>query len=75
MSIMHCKPDRLVAAITKNTFRTFSDETVVSMTIVCGAVLGFLIRSHVIDKQLSGKFKELVKIENFFMPRHEMIYK
>ena len=54
-------PNQLATTITKNTLLTQSDETVVSMTVAYGAVLGLLIQGHTLDKKLSGKLMKLVK--------------
>lgn len=56
-----CQPGRLAEAITDNTILTQSDETVVSMTVAYGAVLGLLIQGHTLDTGLSEKLMELVK--------------
>ena len=54
-------PARLAATVTANTILTQADETVVSMTVAYGAVLGLLVQGHPLDTQLSGKLMELVK--------------
>ncbi|MBX3630484.1 MAG: ADP-ribosylglycohydrolase family protein [Nitrosomonas sp.] len=55
------QPDRLAAAITDNAMLTQVDNTVVSMTVAYGAVLGLLIQGHMLDTELSGKLMALVK--------------
>ena len=55
------QPARLAAAITANTVLTQTDDTVVSMTVAFGAVLGMLVQGHPLDADLSGKLMRLVK--------------
>ena len=54
-------PARLAAAIAGNTALTQADDTVVSMTVAYGAVLGLLVQGHGLDSKLSGKLMNLVK--------------
>ncbi len=54
-------PARLAAAVAENTVLTQTDDTVVSMTVAYGAVLGLLVQGHALDPKLSGKLMELVK--------------
>ena len=53
-------PAQLAAAITSNTVLTQVDDTVVSMTVAYGAVLGMLVQGHALNAQLSGKLMRLV---------------
>lgn len=53
-------PAQLAAAVTGNTVLTQIDETVVSMTVAYGAVLGMLVQGHALNAQLSGKLMRLV---------------
>ncbi len=55
------EPGQLAAAITGNTVLTQIDETVVSMTVAYGAVLGLLVQGHALDSRLSGTLMKLVK--------------
>ena len=55
------EPSQLAAAITANTLLTQTDDTVVSMTVAFGAVLGLLVQGHALDSNLSGKLMHLVK--------------
>jgi ADP-ribosylglycohydrolase len=55
------QPKQLAAAITANTLLTQTDDTVVSMTVAFGAVLGLLVQGHCLDADLSGKLMRLVK--------------
>ncbi len=55
------QPSQLAAAITANTLLTQTDDTVVSMTVAFGAVLGLLVQGHSLDADLSGKLMRLVK--------------
>ncbi len=54
-------PGQLAAAVTANTLLTQADDTVVSMTVAYGAVLGLLVQGHPLDTKLSGKLMNLVK--------------
>lgn len=53
-------PSRLAEAITDNTTLTQIDDTVVSMTVAYGAVLGMLVQGHALNTHLSGKLMRLV---------------
>jgi ADP-ribosylglycohydrolase len=53
-------PARLASTITSNTILTQNDDTVVSMTVAFGSVLGLLVQGHVLDASLSGKLMKLV---------------
>ena len=55
------QPDRLASAIAENTILTQTDDTVVSMTVAFGAVLGILVQGHTLDTELSSKLMERVK--------------
>jgi ADP-ribosylglycohydrolase len=55
------RPSDLAAAIVSNTVLTQTDDTVVSMTVAFGAVLGTLVRGHPFDASLSNELMELVK--------------
>jgi ADP-ribosylglycohydrolase len=61
-------PAKLAAAITDNTILTQVDDTVVSMTVAFGAVLGLLVQGHNLDADISGKLMKLVK--NGELPFH-----
>lgn len=54
------QPAQLANAITSNTILTQTDETVVSMTVAYGAVLGQLVQGHRLDAHLSGRLMKLV---------------
>ncbi|RNC71769.1 MAG: ADP-ribosylglycohydrolase family protein [Desulfuromonadales bacterium] len=54
-------PAHLAAAIAGNTILTQIDDTVVSMTVAYGAVLGLLVQGHTLDAKLSDKLMKLVK--------------
>jgi len=62
------RPSQLAAAITANTLLTQTDDTVVSMTVAFGAVLGLLVQGHPLDANLSAKLMRLVK--NGELPFH-----
>ncbi|WP_305045519.1 ADP-ribosylglycohydrolase family protein [Geoalkalibacter sp.] len=53
-------PAQLAEAVASNTLLTQSDETVVSMTVAFGAVLGLLVQGHALDGRISGKLMDLV---------------
>ncbi|BCR06206.1 ADP-ribosylglycohydrolase [Desulfuromonas versatilis] len=55
------EPAQLAAAVTSNTILTQVDETVVSMTVAYGAVLGLLVQGHSLDARLSGRLMQQVK--------------
>lgn len=55
------QPARLAASVGDNTVLTQMDDTVVSMTVAYGAVLGLLVQGHPFDAGLSGKLMALVK--------------
>ena len=52
---------QLARAITRNTLLTQVDETVVSMTVAYGAVLGLLVQGHALDADLSDRLMKRVK--------------
>jgi ADP-ribosylglycohydrolase len=54
-------PKQLADSISSNTTLTQIDETVVSMTVAYGAVLGQLVRGEKLDEELSGKLMRLVR--------------
>ncbi len=54
-------PAKLASAITSNCLLTQNDDTVVSMTVAFGAVLGLLVQGHKLDTEISGKLMKLVK--------------
>lgn len=54
-------PGQLAKAVAGNTVLTQADDTVVSMTVAYGAVLGLLVQGHRFDTHLSGKLMKLVK--------------
>ena len=54
-------PAELSAAITNNTILTQIDDTVVSMTVAFGAVLGLLVQGNSMDADISVKLMKLVK--------------
>ncbi len=61
-------PARLAGAIAENTLLTQADNTVVSMTVAFGAVLGLLVQGHRMDGELSAKLMAMVK--NGALPFH-----
>lgn len=55
------EPARLATAIAENTLLTQTDDTVVSMTVAFGAVLGLLVQGNNLDGNISAKLMKLVK--------------
>lgn len=55
------RPADLAANITNNTVLTQTDDTVVSMTVAFGALLGLLVQGHPMDTSISGKLMAQVK--------------
>jgi len=53
-------PARLAGSIVGNTILTQTDDTVVSMTVAYGAVLGQMVHGHPLDARLSGRLMKLV---------------
>ena len=53
-------PEILAAAVSSNTRLLQCDETINSMTVTYGAVLGMLVQGHVLDEELSEKLLQLV---------------
>ena len=62
------QPAQLASAVADNAMLTQADDTVVSMTVAFGAVLGLLVQGHTLDTELSAKLMELVK--NGGLPFH-----
>jgi ADP-ribosylglycohydrolase len=54
-------PARMAVAVADNTILTQADDTIVSITVAYGAVLGLLVQGHALDAQLSGKLMASVK--------------
>lgn len=61
-------PGKLAEAISRNTLLTQVDDTVVSMTVAFGALLGLLVQGHGFDTKISTKLMALVK--NGELPFH-----
>jgi len=55
------RPARLASAVAGNAVLTQADDTVVSMTVAFGAVLGLLVQGHTLDAELSSKLMGWVK--------------
>lgn len=62
------QPAKLAAAITDNTILTQVDDTVVSMTVAFGALLGLLVQGHSMDAEVSDKL--MVQVKNGELPFH-----
>lgn len=54
-------PRQLAGNICRNTALTQADDTVQSMTVAYGAVLGLLVQGHRLDTEISDKLMHLVK--------------
>lgn len=55
------QPAQLAQAITDNTVLTQVDDTVASMTVAFGAILGLLVQGNKLDSEISDKLMALVK--------------
>ncbi len=55
------QPAQLASAVAGNTILTQADDTIVSMTVAFGAVLGLLVQGNTLDTKLSAKLMRLVK--------------
>ncbi|NLD38438.1 MAG: ADP-ribosylglycohydrolase family protein [Desulfatiglans sp.] len=64
-------PAKLASAITSNTILTQIDDTVVSMTVAFGAVVGLLVQGNRLDEMISGKLMTLVKSGK--LPFHSVV--
>jgi ADP-ribosylglycohydrolase len=64
-------PSGLARSITGNTVLTQVDNTVVSMTVAFGAVLGLLVSGNKLDQGISGKLMKLVKSGD--LPFHSVV--
>ena len=65
------QPAQLASAVAGNTILTQADDTVVSMTVAFGAVLGLLVQGHTLDAELSAKLMELVKKRGIALSRRD----
>ena len=61
-------PAKLAEAVTRNTVLTQTDDTVVSMTVAFGTLLGMLVQGNKLDPRISEKLMKLVK--NGDLPFH-----
>lgn len=55
------QPERVAAHVASNTALTQIDDTVISMTVAYGAILGLLVLGEPFDEDLSGKLMQLSK--------------
>ena len=55
------QPEELGTAISSNTQLTQIDDTVVTLTVAYGAVLGVLVQGHKLNRSLSGKLMRLAR--------------
>lgn len=62
------EPAKLAAAITGNTALTQVDDTVVSMTVAFGALLGLLVQGNSLDAEVSDKL--MVQVKDGELPFH-----
>jgi ADP-ribosylglycohydrolase len=66
------QPQELATAISSNTRLTQIDDTVVTLTVAYGSVLGLLVQGHKLNKSLSGKLMRLAKAGK--LPFHTMAH-
>jgi ADP-ribosylglycohydrolase len=66
------QPPELAAAISSNTQLTQIDDTVVTLTVAYGAVLGLLVQGHKLNRSLSGKLMRLARAGK--LPFHTMAH-
>jgi ADP-ribosylglycohydrolase len=66
------QPQELAAAISSNTRLTQIDDTVVTLTVAYGAVLGLLVQGHKLNRSLSGKLMRLARAGK--LPFHSMAH-
>ena len=66
------QPQDLAAAISSNTRLTQIDDTVVTLTVAYGAVLGLLVQGHKLNRSLSGKLMRLARAGK--LPFHTMAH-
>ena len=66
------QPQELAAAISTNTRLTQTDDTVVTLTVAYGAVLGLLVQGHKLDGSLSGELLRLARGRK--LPFHTMAH-
>lgn len=64
------EPAKLAAAITGNTTLTQVDDTVVSMTVAFGALLGLLVQGNSLDAEVSDKL--MVQVKDGELPFHSV---
>ena len=64
------QPQELAATISSNTRLTQIDDTVLTLTVAYGAVLGLLVQGHKLNRSLSGKLLRLAKAGK--LPFHTM---
>ncbi len=64
-------PTKLASAITSNTILTQIDDTVISMTVAFGAVLGLLVQGNKLDESISGKLMNMVRSGE--LPFHSVV--
>ena len=55
------QPAQLASAVAGNAILTQADDTIVSMTVAFGSVLGLLVQGNTLDTKLSAKLMRLVK--------------
>ncbi|HTJ55926.1 MAG TPA: ADP-ribosylglycohydrolase family protein, partial [Nitrosospira sp.] len=66
------QPQELTAAISSNTRLTQIDETVVTLTVAYGTVLGLLVQGNKLNRSLSGKLMRLARAGK--LPFHTMAH-
>lgn len=66
------QPQDLAAAISSNARLTQIDDTVVTLTVAYGTVLGLLVQGHKLNRSLSGKLMRLARAGK--LPFHTMAH-
>ncbi|PTR16855.1 MULTISPECIES: ADP-ribosylglycohydrolase family protein [unclassified Nitrosospira] len=66
------QPEELASTISSNTRLTQIDDTVVTLTVAYGAVLGLLVQGHKLNRSLSGKLMRLARAGK--LPFHSMAH-
>jgi ADP-ribosylglycohydrolase len=66
------QPQELADTIAGNTRLTQIDDTVVTLTVAYGSVLGLLVQGHKLNKSLSGKLMRLARADK--LPYHALTH-
>ena len=66
------QPQEMATAISSNTRLTQIDDTVITLTVAYGSVLGLLVQGHQLNRSLSGKLMRLARAGK--LPFHTMAH-